>query len=264
MVRAWTRYFFFASKAIGLLARADIWILVLAGAMLLAAAAGRRRASRRLAFVNIVYIAGLGFMPIGNVLIAPLERAHQPANVFGQLDGIIVLGGGEDRLATRRWGQLQINAAGKRLSSAAGLSRKFPQARIVLSGGQGKIGHRGEDQRPFYLVAREFFVGLGVDSDLIVVESQSRNTAENAHMSYALVQPKPGERWALVTSAFHMSRALRSFERAGWTGVQPYPVDYRSHAPGVQIGWNLAENLDTANVALKEWVGLLVYGVSGR
>ena len=63
------------------------------------------------------------------------------------------------------------------------------------------------------------------------MERRSRNTQENAEFSKALVAPKEGERWLLVTSAFHMPRSVGLFRKAGFA-VEPYPVDWR-----VSWGW---------------------------
>ncbi|PLW80988.1 hypothetical protein CWI75_18005 [Kineobactrum sediminis] len=61
-----------------------------------------------------------------------------------------------------------------------------------------------------------------------LLELRSRNTAENAALSLAVAQPQPGQTWVLVTSAFHMARAMHEFHQAGWPEMSPYPVDYRS------------------------------------
>ena len=61
----------------------------------------------------------------------------------------------------------------------------------------------------------------------IELEGKSRNTAENATFSKALANPKPGERWLLVTSAHHMPRSVGCFRRAGFA-VEAYPVDWRT------------------------------------
>ena len=62
----------------------------------------------------------------------------------------------------------------------------------------------------------------------LTLEDRSRNTIENAVYSKALAQPKPGERWLLVTSALHMPRAMGAFRQAGFA-VEAYPVDYQTN-----------------------------------
>ena len=61
--------------------------------------------------------------------------------------------------------------------------------------------------------------------------------------------------WILVTSAFHMPRALETFCAAGWRNLIPYPTDNHSGKIGDKIGGNLAENLDDLNTAVNEWIG---------
>ncbi|KFE36500.1 hypothetical protein DW2_00035 [Thioclava atlantica] len=104
----------------------------------------------------------------------------------------------------------------------------------------------------------------GIPQTRLLLETRSRNTSENARLSFDLAQPKPGETWLLVTSAFHMRLAMASFERAGWDGVTPYPVDYRAVGFLDGIGWDLSGHLDTFDLALKEWVGIWAYAASVR
>jgi uncharacterized SAM-binding protein YcdF (DUF218 family) len=98
-----------------------------------------------------------------------------------------------------------------------------------------------------------------------VLESSSRTTDENARFTRKLVSPKPGERWLLVTSAYHMPRSVGVFRKAGFD-VEPYPVDWRTR------GWidtsmpfdRLSGGLACADTAVHEWVGLLAYWMAGR
>ena len=110
----------------------------------------------------------------------------------------------------------------------------------------------------------DFFVSLGIDPDQITWEDQSRNTAENARFSNEVAAPTSGETWVLVTSAFHMGRALASFNAAEWGEIIPNPVDFRTRSFIDGIGWNLAGNLEVLNIAIKEWVGRLAYRVTGQ
>jgi len=83
-------------------------------------------------------------------------------------------------------------------------------------------------------------------------------------MSRLAAEPQEGEVWLLVTSAFHMPRAMRSFEAAGWPEMIAYPVDYRSLPFGRGIGWDPVDHILTFNLALKEQIGRLGYGIGRR
>jgi uncharacterized SAM-binding protein YcdF (DUF218 family) len=98
----------------------------------------------------------------------------------------------------------------------------------------------------------------------VLLESESRNTAENVAFSKSLAKPKPGETWVLVTSAFHMPRSVGIFCRAGWP-VVPYPVDHRAlrgHLLRADAG--VVGNLNYLSMGIKEWVGLAAYFATGR
>ncbi len=108
---------------------------------------------------------------------------------------------------------------------------------------------------------------FGIARERVTLETHARNTAENATFTKALVKPKPGERWLLVTSALHMPRAVGCFRRVGFA-VEPYPVDWTtpprldlaSLAPADELSAGLLR-LDKAS---HEWLGLLAYWLTGR
>ena len=113
-------------------------------------------------------------------------------------------------------------------------------------------------------MAGRFFRDQGIAPERLLLEGKSRNTAENARLSLALATPAAGETWVLVTSAFHMPRAMRSFEATGWTGLVPWPVDYRTSAFSDGIGWNLTGNLEVLNTAIREQVAQIAYRLTSR
>ena len=116
-----------------------------------------------------------------------------------------------------------------------------------------------------FSTARLFFGQQGLDLRRITFEDRSRNTVENALFSKALVQPKPGERWLLVTSAHHMPRSVGVFRAAGFP-VEAFPVDYRTRGAIdlLRPFSTLGDGLRRTDTAMREWVGLLVYRLSGR
>ena len=134
---------------------------------------------------------------------------------------------------------------------------------VLASHARSGVGSRLMDHAEAAMAA-EVFRDQGIAPERVILEGQARNTAENARLSRALAAPAAGEVWVLVTSAFHMPRAMRSFEAAGWTGVVAYPVDYRTAAFRDGIGWDLAGNLAVLNTAIKEQVGQLGYQMTGR
>ena len=105
---------------------------------------------------------------------------------------------------------------------------------------------------------------FGVARERVVLESRSRNTAENAAFTKELMKPKPGERWLLVTSAQHMPRAVGCFRRVGFA-VEAYPVAWHtgmriSLRPSDAMGGGLART----DFAIHEWIGLIAYWLTGR
>ena len=143
----------------------------------------------------------------------------------------------------------------------AKLARDYPNARIVYSGGDASLFGNGVRETDFVYPALE---SLGVARERVQIETQSRNTAENAAFTKLLVNPKPGERWLLVTSARHMPRAIGCFRKADFH-VESYPVGWwAADALDVQWGRGLANGLERLDAAAYEWIGLFAYRLSGR
>lgn len=216
------------------------------------------RAGRRLIVVAALLAVGFGVLPTGPLLLAWLEERFPAAEVVGRVDGIIVLGGAIDARSSAAHGRPALTDAAERFTEAVTLARRHPDASLVFTGGSGSLFDQSMKEAP---AALALLKGLGIETARIVLEDQSRDTYENAVLTRALVQPQAGERWVLVTSAFHMPRAVGVFEAAGWD-VIPYPVDYRSDASSLRLG--LGRPLDAARWALHEWVGLFAYRLTGR
>lgn len=204
-----------------------------------------------------------GFSPAANFLILPLEDRFSAPDQLGSYDGVIILGGSVDTVVTGGRGSLTLTQSGERLTVAASLARELPDAKIIHTGGQGVVisGQVTESDGAGLL-----FSDFGISDDRIVLEDKSRNTWENAVLTKELVNPQPGQTWLLVTSAFHMPRSMGVFEAAGWTGITPYPVDYRTRGSVDRGLWFSAasKGLRRFDVAFREWVGLAVYWMTGR
>jgi uncharacterized SAM-binding protein YcdF (DUF218 family) len=228
---------YYVSKLLWLIAAPTSALILISAIAALWAVLG---SSKSAAWVTAVATCGLvigGFTPTGLALTGPLEHRFpfSPPSSQAPPDGIIVLAG-----------------AGSAGIEAAVLSRGYPKARIVFSG-----------FNPDRALKR--FALLGGDPSRVYVESRSRTTFEDAVYSAALLRPKPGERWLLVTVAAHMPRAVGCFRVAGFE-VEPYPVAFKS-----DITWQLFTGDVTGPAALyqldaaaKEWMGLIAYRLMGR
>lgn len=233
-------------------------LLLCAGAILLLAG---RSLGRRLAVGVCGCMLLLAIVPVGTALTALLEDRFPRPDPPSRVDGIVVLSGFMDPLLTKQRGQPAIKGGVERVLEFMRLGRTFPQARMIFSGGSGAVFTpelREADN------ARDLLDELGFDTARVTFERDSRNTWENAVMSRALADPKPGEVWILVTSASHMPRAVGCFRKAGFP-VLPWPVDYAT--PGLALirpGFNLAGGLGGFNGAAREWLGLVAYHLLGR
>jgi len=235
-------------------------LLVLVAGVLLALWSGRRRGFALIAAATLGFLV-IATLPIGPWLAAPLENRFPTSAPPPRIDGIVVLGGSVDPAVSRARGQVALLSAAGRITETVALARRFPAARVLISGGDGRINPGAISEAG---ATRDLLIQLGVAAERIELESVARNTYENATLSYAAARPKPGETWLLVTSAMHMPRAVGCFRRAGWT-IVPYPVDYRSSTTiGTLPGLLFADDLMLVNLAAKEWLGLIAYYWLGR
>jgi uncharacterized SAM-binding protein YcdF (DUF218 family) len=254
--------FFPVSKILGFFAIPSNLVISIGLLGLLLVPTRFARAGRALAFASLIVLAILGLSPVGNALMIPLEDRFPRDATRGAPDGIIVLGGAISPDVSAARDEVALNEAAERLTVAVELARRYPAARIVFSGGSGALIYDEGAEAPFALRMLE---GLGIPRARVLLEDRSRNTVENAIFSKALIQPKPDERWLLVTSAHHMPRAIGVFRKMGFS-VEPYPVDWRTRgAPDAFRPFaTLGDGLRRSDTAVREWVGLVVYWLTGR
>jgi len=254
-------FFVLSKTAAPLLVPSNLLLLVgLAGLALLMTR--WRRAGRRLALSSLVLFLLLGCLPVGPALIYVLENRFPAWDASrGAPDGIVVLGGAIDPVLSRVRGQVALSGAAERVTAIAELARAYPKAKIVYTSGDASL-FADEGAEADYL--QPLLDSFGVPRGRVLLENKSRNTAENATFTKALVAPKPGERWLLVTSAAHMPRAMGCFRRAGFD-VEAYPVDWNT-PPSWRFGMPLSPiyGMRALDDAAHEWEGLFFYWLSGR
>ena len=189
--------FFVLSKIVGFFAvPSNLFVLIgLAGIALLPSRFART--GRYLLVASVGLMLAIGVLPIGNALILPLEeRFPQWDPAHGAPSGIIVLGGVINPTRSVARHQVSLGEAAERITSAVALARQYPTARIVFSGGNGQLTS-GPPESDF---AVRLFEDLGVPRGRITLETQSRNTAENA--AYTKQPGRPQARRALGADYF--------------------------------------------------------------
>jgi uncharacterized SAM-binding protein YcdF (DUF218 family) len=233
-------------------------LLVLGGLLAL----GRwRRLGRRLLGLCLAAIVLLMIFPLDLWLTLPLEkRFPAPDPLPARVHGIVVLGGGVTHSEVPVLGGTQLNGAADRLSALVMLARRYPEARIVYTGGNATLagGAREADAAALLLT------GMGFATPRLEYERESRNTHENALFTMSMVKPAPGETWLLVTSARHMPRSVGVFRRQGWSPV-PLPVDFSTEGEWrlIEPAESLAGRLGGIDGAVREWIGLIAYRLLG-
>jgi uncharacterized SAM-binding protein YcdF (DUF218 family) len=255
--------FFILSKTVGVLVLPTNFMIVLAVIGALLTATRFALIGRRIMITAIVLLAIAAFSPLGNMLLYPLESRFPQCDAQGAPDGIVVLGGAIDPDLSVAHNVPVIRAAPDRIVAAAALARKYPNAKIVFSGGSSSL-ISNEAREADYAAA--VFESLGLDRARLIMDRISRNTYENAVLSKRLGAPKPGERWLLVTSAYHMPRAVGLFRKAGFA-VEPCPVDWHVGRDAAEIlGFTQfsTDGLVRTDIAVREWLGLAAYRLAGR
>ena len=229
----------------------------------LLAFAGRRGLSGLSALLAALVLLVTLFTTTGTVALQILEarfarQASDPVDVAC----MIVLGGAFDNEINTARGGIELNQAADRFVEALRLARNHPQARLLISGGDGSIsgGYEGEAQ-----TAERFFAAFGVATDRLVKENASRTTYENALKTAELLKSGGLENCLLITSAYHMPRSVGLFRKAG-IAFTPWPVDYRTS--GV-VAWSVdftqpSLNAQLATTAAREWMSLVAYYLTGR
>lgn len=257
--------FFYVSKLLFLVLQpTHFFILLTAGGWLWWRARPGRRAGPNLILAGVAGLALCGLTPVGIALLLPLEERftrQMPPPPAGGIAGILMLGGFEDGWVSGGRGGLAVNEAGERLLEGIRLARALPEAKVVFTGGDGNIVWSQTAAVP----VRRYLLDVGIAEARIVIEEKSRTTWENAANLREILDPKPGQRWLLVTSAFHMPRSVGTFRQAGFD-VVPYPVDFRTRDRGdlSRFFTGITGGLDRVDTAVKEYVGLVGYRLSGR
>ena len=221
-----------------------------------------KRIGRTVLVVQAVLLSLVTLLPAGQWMLVPLEtRFAAPERLPPDLSGVIVLGGSIEPGLSRVHGRLQVNASAERLLALREIADRIPDVPVVFTGGSGSVLSPGEREATALVNGLS---ELGLSRDRLMIENDSRNTWENSVYSRHMLGSRAEGRWLLVTSAWHMPRAVGVFRESGWN-VAPFPVDYRTDGSSPWLTPPYGKrNLVDAAIGVREWVGLVSYFAMGR
>ncbi|MDF3819981.1 YdcF family protein [Leptospira sp. 96542] len=202
---------------------------------------------------------------ISQFLIASLESQFKPIPIetLPISDTAIVLGGMIQTISIQP-GRPELTESADRLVDAARIYKAGKVKKILFTGGSGLLFANDYKEAD---LAKTILLDLGVKEEDILLENESRNTYENAVESAKILktQNNQASQNILITSASHFKRAAGCFQKQSVTFVA-YPTDYRGISNG-SPAWELylpsAGFLELSTIAIKEWVGIFVYGLRG-
>jgi len=254
---------FFLSKILALITQPLGWVALLMLLALVWLRSKPRRAQRLLASALVLLLL-TGWLPLPHALIRQLEVQYPefpPQADVRDFVGVIVLGGAtESGYIAQAHTQPQVTDGAERMTATVALLQRNPALRMVYTGGEGELLGTGPSEAER---ARGFFESLGASGHRMRYEAVSRNTFENAVLTAKLDGIDITQRWLLVTSAWHMPRAMGSFQKAGWN-VTAYPVDFRTAPSTPWTEYSLRSGVAQWQLVLHELVGLLAYRLAGR
>ncbi len=204
-----------------------------------------------------------GVLPTGPYLFYLLEKNyHNKINLPENVNGILILSGATDPFLTKEYDQISLNGSAERLTESIELIKKYPKAKVFFAGGTAESIQYPDLSHSY--VAKKFYESLDVNTKNIFFDKKSRNTYENIVFAKKKFNPNINEKWILITSAFHLKRAISVGEKLGWELI-PYATDYKQPK---KFKWELSfdffGNLGKLQNSSHEWIGIISYYLMGR
>jgi uncharacterized SAM-binding protein YcdF (DUF218 family) len=264
--------FFILSKAVQFCIEPLNWVAAWVALALLFLILRKVHLAKRFLWICILNLALVGYLPSSEVLLRALENAvpriklSQTGN--GDLGGVIILGGAIEggEIAIDR-GEISIYSSAERITKAFELIRKYPDLPFIFSGYSGRVSPKGMSEADAF---KQLIQEQGLDRAQVYYENQSRNTYENVLHLKPMMQEfgaksesglaKP---WLVITSASHMYRSLKIFQKQGFD-VLALPVDYQTANHLQWTAFDLVDGAQNWNKALHELIGLLAYWITRK
>ena len=264
--------FFILSKVVQFCIEPLNWVITFVFLSLLFLALRKLDLCKRFLILALLDLLIVGWLPTSELGLRSLEDAIPKTsivNIVGNdIGGIIILGGAIEggEIAIDR-GEVSIGSAAERVTKAFELIRKYPDLPFIFSGYSGRINPRGPSEAEAF---KQLVAEQGLSEKMAHYENQSRNTYENVLYMKPMIEEfglknaagasKP---WLLITSASHMYRSVKIFEKQG-IDVLSLPVDYQT---ANSLNWDtfdLKEGAQNWNKLVHEVIGIFAYWITGK
>ena len=261
--------FFLISKLLHFCIEPLNWVIVFICLSLLFLGLRKPHLCKQFLVFALLDLLIVGWLPSSNIFLRPLENVIPKMEVGklaeDQIGGIIILGGAIEggEIAIDR-GEISIGSSAERVTKAFELIRKYPDLPFIFSGFSGRISPSGLSEADAFkqLIQEQGLVGRSGH-----YENQSRNTYENVLFMKPMIteieQGKIGKPWLLITSASHMYRSVKIFQKQGLE-IIPVPVDYQTANSLQWTAFDLVGGAQNWNKLIHEIIGLFAYWITGK
>ena len=264
--------FFILSKVVQFCIEPLNWVIIFVLLSLLFLSLRKPDLCKRFLILALLDLLIVGWLPTSELGLRALEESIPKTSLESlsenDLAGIIILGGAIEggEIALDR-GEISIGSAAERVTKAFELIRKYPDLPYIFSGYSGRINPKGLSEADAF---KQLIAEQGLSEKMAHYENQSRNTYENVRYMKPMIQEfglkneagvlKP---WLLITSASHMYRSVKIFEKQG-IAVIPMPVDYQTANHLKWTSFDLDDGIQNWNKLVHEVVGILAYWITGK
>ena len=197
----------------------------------------KNKRAKVLLSLSFIVIFLISYRPFTNIILKPLEsQYHQLQTIPKDIKYILLLGGDNKN---RAWEALR-------------LYHLIPNSKIITS------GYKGCFDTPEAIRTANLLISIGIPKDNIIVNPTPKDTYEEALKIKQLLNK---QKFILVTSAYHMPRAMMLFEKIGLNPI-PSATDFKQK-PTNKYNFISGENLLNTQKALHEYIGILYSKIKG-
>jgi uncharacterized SAM-binding protein YcdF (DUF218 family) len=264
--------FFILSKVVQFCIEPLNWLLILIPLSLLFLSLRKPDLCKRFLLLAIADLLLVGWLPTSEAFLRVLEDVVPKTSISDlsekDLGGIIILGGAisGEQIAVDR-GEISIHSSAERITKGFEFVRKYPNLPYIFSGASGRITPRGISEADAF---KQLVQEQGLNEDKAHYENQSRNTYENVIYMKPMIQELGAKNefgqlkpWLLITSASHMHRSVKIFEKQDLP-ILPLPVDYQTANRLQWTEFDLVDGAQNWHDVVHEAVGLLAYWITGK